>query len=149
MFSVLKGARAAAAPLHTGTELSNVTTAIVSTTVLPAISGKKRKGQQREPVPSAAPTKRQKQSKPAVPTILAAPANHGKAVNSNWAALKGVVASTAHRRQPAKNSPASDRPTVLKAPHQLGTRAGLTPNVAIDCEMVGVGPNGTRSALAR
>ena len=28
-------------------------------------------------------------------------------------------------------------------------QAGLTPVVAIDCEMVGVGPDGTRSALAR
>ena len=27
--------------------------------------------------------------------------------------------------------------------------AGVTPIVALDCEMVGVGPDGTRSALAR
>lgn len=94
--------------------------------------------------------KKQKSSKPAVPTILAAPAPQGKAVNSNWAALKGAVTSRmGNRRQPAKGNPAADRPAALKAPKQIGTREGLTPVVALDCEMVGVGPDGIRSALAR
>lgn len=94
--------------------------------------------------------KKQKRSQPAVPTILAAPAPQGKAVNSNWAALKGVVTSKTSRiRQAVNGSPAADRPPVLKAPQQKGPRMGLTPVVALDCEMVGVGPDGTRSALAR
>ena len=100
---------------------------------------------------SVAPTvKKQKLRKPALPTILAAPAPHGKAVNSNWAVLKGVVASKVpYKRQALKGNPASDRPAALKAPQQIGRKAGLTPVVALDCEMVGVGPEGTRSALAR
>ena len=85
----------------------------------------------------------------AVPTILAIPAAQGKAVNSNWAALKGILANPSNRKHPAKGNPAADRPPALKAPQQLGRRAGLTPVVAIDCEMVGVGPDGSRSALAR
>lgn len=94
--------------------------------------------------------KNQKISKPAVPTILSAPAPTGKAVNSNWAALKGIVASKCpNKRQALKGNPAADRPAALKAPQQVGPRAGLTPVVALDCEMVGVGPDGTRSALAR
>lgn len=44
---------------------------------------------------------------------------------------------------------AQDRPVALQTPQQMGSRAGVTPVVAIDCEMVGVGPDGTRSALAR
>lgn len=31
----------------------------------------------------------------------------------------------------------------------MGSNTGLTPLVALDCEMVGVGPGGVRSALAR
>lgn len=103
------------------------------------------------PSPAAPAVKKQKLSKQAaaVPTILTAPAPQGKAINSNWAALKGIVTSSAPRRQTATGKPAADRPPVLKAPQQVGTRAGVTPVVAIDCEMVGVGPDGTRSALAR
>ena len=93
--------------------------------------------------------KKQKPSKPSLPTILAAPAPQGKAVNSNWAALKGIVASKTGSRRQTKGGPAADRPPALKAPQQIGTWAGLTPVVALDCEMVGVGPDGTRSALAR
>lgn len=94
--------------------------------------------------------KKQKLSKPAVPTILAAPAPQGKAVNSNWAALKGTVTNKmSNRRQAAKGNIAADRPPALKAPEQIGARVGLTPVVALDCEMVGVGPDGIRSALAR
>lgn len=103
------------------------------------------------PSPAVHAVKKQKLSKQAtaVPTILTAPAPQGKAINSNWAALKGIVTSSAPKRQTAKGKPAADRPPVLKAPQQVGTRAGVTPVVAIDCEMVGVGPDGTRSALAR
>lgn len=103
------------------------------------------------PSPAARAVKKQKLSKQAaaVPTILTAPAPQGKAVNSNWAALKGIVTSSAPRRQTAQGKPAADRPPALKAPQQVGARAGVTPVVAIDCEMVGVGPDGTRSALAR
>ena len=105
---------------------------------------------QPKPGDTAPVAKKQKSSKPAVPTILAAPAPQGKAVNSNWAALKGTVTSKMGiRRQVSKGNPAADRPAALKAPKQIGTRQGLTPVVALDCEMVGVGPDGIRSALAR
>lgn len=93
--------------------------------------------------------KKRRSSKPALPTILAAPAPQGKAVNSNWAALKGLVASKTGSRRQANANPAADRPPALKAPKQIGSRAGLTPVIALDCEMVGVGPDGIRSALAR
>lgn len=99
---------------------------------------------------TASTAKKLKLSKPAVPTILAAPAPQGKAVNSNWAALKGTVTKKmSNRWQAAKGNTAADRPAALKAPEQIGIRVGLTPVVALDCEMVGVGPDGIRSALAR
>lgn len=140
------------------TEVSNVSPA--SDTQTPAPIGKKQKKRKKQQhkhntdaaQETAAPApKMHKLTKQAskLPTILAAPAPQGKAVNSNWAALKGLVASSAHKRQPASGNPASDRPAALKAPEPVGTRAGVTPVVAIDCEMVGVGPDGTRSALAR
>ena len=37
----------------------------------------------------------------------------------------------------------------LARPAVLGNFEGVTPVVAVDCEMVGVGPTGERSALAR
>ena len=37
----------------------------------------------------------------------------------------------------------------LARPAVLGSFEGVTPVVAVDCEMVGVGPTGERSVLAR
>lgn len=76
----------------------------------------------------------------------------GKPVNSNWEALKSIVAAGRGKQKAAAKdhvAPAQDRPAVLQTPQQLGSKAGVTLVVAIDCEMVGVGPDGTRSALAR
>lgn len=137
------------------TQVANAS--VPSAALQTAKTGKKHKsprprGSSAQPeITGTAPTaKKQKLSKPAVPTILAAPAPQGKAVNSNWAALKGTVTNKmSNRRQAAKGSTAADRPAALKAPEQIGMRVGLTPVVALDCEMVGVGPDGIRSALAR
>lgn len=43
----------------------------------------------------------------------------------------------------------SDGDVELARPEVLGSFEGVTPVVAVDCEMVGVGPTGERSALAR
>lgn len=148
------------APSAALTEVSNVSPAFAKEAA-PAHKKQKKRKQQRQQstqgsvqaaaVQTAPAVKKQKLKKQAaaVPTILTAPGLQGKAMNSNWAALKGLVTSAAPRRQVAKGKPAADRPPALKAPEQVGSRAGVTPVVAIDCEMVGVGPNGTRSALAR
>lgn len=138
-----------------------VTQVVDASVPVAALQAAKTGKKQRSPRPHDSPAqpkltgtapiaKKQKLSKPAVPTILAAPAPQGKAVNSNWAALKGTVTNKMNnRRHAAKGNTAADRPAALKAPEQIGTRVGLTPVVALDCEMVGVGPDGIRSALAR
>lgn len=148
------------APSAALTEVSNVSPALSKAAAPAHKQAKKRKKQRQQSTQDplqataaqAAPAvkkQRLKKQAAAVPTILTAPAPLGKAMNSNWAALKSLVTSAAPRRQAAKGKPAADRPPVLKAPEQVGSRAGVTPVVAIDCEMVGVGPNGARSALAR
>ena len=76
----------------------------------------------------------------------------GAPVNSNWEALRSIIAAGRGRQKAAARdavAPAQDRPAALQTPQQVGSKAGVTPVVAIDCEMVGVGPDGTRSALAR
>ncbi|EFJ41775.1 hypothetical protein VOLCADRAFT_67831 [Volvox carteri f. nagariensis] len=49
----------------------------------------------------------------------------------------------------AAGGPAAARAPGGRRPGVVGTEAGLTRVLAIDCEMVGVGPKGTESALAR
>lgn len=44
---------------------------------------------------------------------------------------------------------ATPREARAAAPVALSADAGVTPIVAVDCEMVGVGPDGVRSELAR
>lgn len=44
---------------------------------------------------------------------------------------------------------ATPREARTTAPAALSADAGVTPIVAVDCEMVGVGPDGVRSELAR
>ena len=44
---------------------------------------------------------------------------------------------------------ATPREARATAPVALNADAGVTPIVAVDCEMVGVGPDGARSELAR
>ena len=76
----------------------------------------------------------------------------GAPVNSNWEALRSIIAAGRGRQKAAATdavAPAQDRPAALQTPQQVGSKAGVTPVVAIDCEMVGVGPDGTRSVLAR
>ncbi|PSC76702.1 RNA exonuclease 4 [Micractinium conductrix] len=123
---------------------------------------KKRKGQQ-----AALPL-------PAIPTVVApapkpgaAPAAAAAAATSNWAALKAVMdaakqqqeASRPHwqRKRKAEAGGAAAaaagggvQPAVpANRPQSIGRDTEPTKLVAVDCEMVGVGPNGVRSALAR
>ena len=50
---------------------------------------------------------------------------------------------------PAVPAQAEPHQAVPMRPQQLGDTEGLTPVLALDCEMVGVGPQGARSSLAR
>eukprot|EP00884_Botryococcus_braunii_P004484 jgi/Botrbrau1/14036/Bobra.0011s0002.1 len=74
------------------------------------------------------------------------PPSGGATVNANWAALKATVGVTGRKRR------RTDKDThveVLRRPEPLSGIAGVTPVMAIDCEMVGVGLDGSRSTLAR
>lgn len=82
----------------------------------------------------------------------------GAVVSSNWAALKSAISKpVAFKRQnPAASLAAtdsddesSDEEADLARPEVVGNFEGVTSVVAVDCEMVGVGPTGERSALAR
>lgn len=74
----------------------------------------------------------------------------GGAVSANWAALKAAMGPSRKRRG-APGAPGQAEPSEAqhKRPQQLGDTEGLTPVLALDCEMVGVGPQGARSSLAR
>ena len=78
----------------------------------------------------------------------------GGAISANWAALKammGVGRGTNKRRRPAglASTTTGDEQPLAKRPEAVGNVEGLTPVLALDCEMVGVGPEGSRSTLAR
>lgn len=95
---------------------------------------------------------------------------HQHKAGSNWEALRKVLASAAtdcqkrlvrkkhinlHRKHTAdvkqnSNAPPKFLPMPhLKRPSAIGSQLGPTQVVALDCEMVGVGPGGKTSALAR
>jgi RNA exonuclease 4 len=102
--------------------------------------------------PAAAPRpakkQRQKPPPPVIPTVVApAPSTNGapkQAATSNWDALK---ASMQARKKPATQKKRKTA-TVSTAPASTEP-AQPTKLLAIDCEMVGVGKDGARSALAR
>lgn len=78
----------------------------------------------------------------------------GGAISANWAALKammGVGRGTKKRQRPAgpPSAATGGEQAAAKRPEAVGDVKGLTPVLALDCEMVGVGPEGSRSTLAR
>ena len=77
----------------------------------------------------------------------------GGAISANWAALKATMGTgkgTKKRQCPAgPASAAGTEQPAAKRPEAVGDAEGLTPVLALDCEMVGVGPEGSRSSLAR
>ncbi|KAI7844376.1 hypothetical protein COHA_002174 [Chlorella ohadii] len=105
---------------------------------------------------------------PAVPTVVvaapkpgAAPAAAAAAATSNWAALKAAMDAAKQQQQAARPhwqkkrkaeaaSGAEAQPAApANRPTSTGSDTGPTKVLAIDCEMVGVGPGGEQSALAR
>ena len=72
----------------------------------------------------------------------------GVPINANWAAAKAALGAGAPRRAPA-NASAEAADAARARPERVGAAEGPTPVLAVDCEMVGLGPNGQRSSLAR
>jgi RNA exonuclease 4 len=112
--------------------------------------------QQQQPASKRQKTARARAAKAAavaaVGTTTAAPGVTGgagtAAVSSNWQAMRAVIKQqdeARKRRLPA--AAAGGGPS--KKPGAIGSTSGITSVLAIDCEMVGVGPAGERSALAR
>lgn len=64
---------------------------------------------------------------------------------SNWARLQTQIRSTASGKGRGAGRPPRPGPPT----RSLGQERGATPVLALDCEMVGVGPDGKRSMLAR
>ena len=67
-------------------------------------------------------------------------------MSANWAALKAQIAPSGSKRRPLK---AAEPQEIAKAPEAIAATQGVTPVLAVDCEMVGAGPEGARSLLAR
>ena len=67
-------------------------------------------------------------------------------MSANWAALKAQIAPSGTRMRPRKAAEPED---TAKAPEAIAATQGVTPVLAVDCEMVGAGPEGARSLLAR
>lgn len=64
--------------------------------------------------------------------------------------MQAIKAQDQQRQQASAASGKAHKPHPNKAkPGSLSTDSSLTPVLAMDCEMVGVGPNGTKSVLAR
>ena len=78
----------------------------------------------------------------------------GGQLNANWAILQSIIrAGCPRKRKSMEECPKACRETssqrVLQRPEARSLQEGLTPVIALDCEMVGVGPGGLRSSLAR
>lgn len=77
-----------------------------------------------------------------------------KAVSSNWSSLKSLIAKPSlgakpRTRNPAPGFGAAGAGTAGQGPKQLSENREVTHVLAIDCEMVGTGPEGDKSMLAR
>ena len=72
----------------------------------------------------------------------------GAAVNSNWASLKAIIGAGKQNGATIKGFTPKEA-LAAKRPEPLGTDTSTSSMVAVDCEMVGVGPSGIRSSLAR
>lgn len=53
------------------------------------------------------------------------------------------------RKQPGPEAEGGNAVAQERRPERMSDMEGLTPVLAVDCEMVGVGADGTRSSLAR
>ncbi|KAK9829039.1 hypothetical protein WJX72_003585 [[Myrmecia] bisecta] len=82
-------------------------------------------------------------------TVVAVPGKGG--VSSNWASLKVAIGAGGKRPRPTTQAidDTEQSESLVRRPEKHGSAEGLTAVLAIDCEMVGVGPDGKRSALAR
>ena len=72
-------------------------------------------------------------------------------MSANWLALKATLAAAAKPLNSRKRrwQEGGDGQIPEKRPERIADTEGLTPVLAVDCEMVGVGPEGKRSSLAR
>lgn len=89
--------------------------------------------------------------KPAAPKAAASAAGPA---GSNWAALKHAIGATGEGKakaaaKSAASAGAAAAQRKLAKPASIGVNTAVTHVVALDCEMVGVGSGGGRSALAR
>ena len=69
-------------------------------------------------------------------------------MSSNWAALKAVIGA-GRKDDAAIKGLTPQEGLAAKRPQPKGQNTEATNLVAVDCEMVGVGPHGIRSSLAR
>ena len=72
----------------------------------------------------------------------------GSLGNSNWASLKAAIGAGRRPVGSLKGVTPQEGATA-KRPEALGPNSQPTRILAVDCEMVGVGPQGMRSSLAR
>eukprot|EP00879_Flechtneria_rotunda_P013909 GHRR01014526.1.p1 GENE.GHRR01014526.1~~GHRR01014526.1.p1 ORF type:complete len:363 (+),score=148.42 GHRR01014526.1:142-1089(+) len=73
-------------------------------------------------------------------------------VSSNWEALRQQLAHQQATTRPGRRGKGANGAAAAGAKKQIGNIGhvkGLTPILAMDCEMVGVGPGGERDSLAR
>ncbi len=70
-------------------------------------------------------------------------------MSANWGALKAAMGPSRKRKATPAAPAAVAEQQAPKRPERVGDTEGLTPVLALDCEMVGVGPEGSRSSLAR
>ena len=143
----------------------------------PAGAGAKRKaGQAAAPAKAAPAAAPPAPKRLAVPTLVAPPTPASGAASpaapvgaANWLALKAAAAigkkhggggGGGGKKQKKEGGPHPSPPSLPTTtstpaappallPAAIGSTAGATRVLAMDCEMVGVGPGGARSALAR
>jgi RNA exonuclease 4 len=99
-------------------------------------------------IPSPAPRRL------AIPTLLTPPTKTPSTTAAvgaaNWLALKAAASiGKKHGGKGGATTTTTSPPPPSALPSAIGSNTAPTRILAMDCEMVGVGPGGTRSALAR
>jgi RNA exonuclease 4 len=165
-------------PARDGTHAASTTAAAAVTAGQPPVNKRKRGSSPSPPsgAPAAKKATTTTTTRLAVPTLVAPPTAAAKGsttVNvgaANWLALKAAASigkkhaaggkKAGHARPPTTTTTPTTTPATHRAPPPphlpqpalpaaIGSTTAPTRVLAMDCEMVGVGPGGARSALAR
>ena len=102
-----------------------------------------------KPKPTSPPPSTPKRKRPSSKETVFTPPSREKPINANWELLKAKIASPSPGPKRAGGGLRARSGSRPRPPQAIRTNTQPTRVLALDCEMVGVGEDGSKSALAR